>query len=197
MVDDRLLGDETRESVMGLDDLDSGGDLEQLPQTAAAVLGHGQLLAELLVNLACFLASSVGDLDQFASKAGEEIKDVGTNDAFRAALPVVTVDDVIGPELFDDGVVEIVVLDDDPGDALKGLVEPYPLVLGDGWELVVANERLVAEGSQDDLAIPLGIPDDVQVSLVDDVGAERGIDNCHAVLLEIGAMRLNAADSSK
>ena len=46
---------------------------------------------------------------QLTSKAGEEIKDVGTNDAFRAALPVVTMDDVIGPELFDDGVIEIVV----------------------------------------------------------------------------------------
>ena len=86
---------------------------------------------------------------------------------------------VIGFKRCNHIIVKIVILDNDATHTFKRLVELNALFLGNRRKPTVSNESFVTQSSNDHGSVFLRMLENVQMSLMNNVGAKGGIDNWH------------------
>ena len=164
---------------MGLDGFDHRADIDQLAQPFAPEFRHGQLFPQLQVDFFDRFVIRIGDIHQPAAIGGQQFFHMGADGGLRPFLPVVPVQDIVRTDQGNHVVIQHILLDHHFRHALHGPVELYPLLLGNGRKLVIADQRPVGKGAHNHFSPLAGLPDDIYVPLVDDVGAETGIDGLH------------------
>ena len=179
VLDDGFLCDESGQTVVHLDRLDDGDDLEKAAESAAARLRHGELLAHAPVDVADLCAFGIGRLNELAAAACECGKNVLADGGLRALRPVAPVHDVVGAEAVDDLIVHDVFLHDDLCDLGQHADHFHALFERLGRETVVAHHLRIGEHADRDRSELCRRTQEVSVPLVDDVGAEARINFFH------------------
>ena len=164
---------------MHLDGLDDGDDREETAQTAAARLGHGELLAHLPVDLAHLVIVGIGWFDQFSAIARKCRKDIFADGGLRTLRPVAPVDDVVGAQTIQYLIVHDVILYNDLRNLGQFAEHRHALLERLRRKAVIAHHLRIGEYADGDAAELCRRAQEVLVPCVDDIRAEAGVNVLH------------------
>ena len=174
--DPRLLDDQPGEPVVRLEQPDERLRREQPPQALQPDRRRDADLAQRLVERGRRDALGVRHLDELAAPLGQHLDHALPRCRLDARLPVVAVDDEVGPVLPQVRLVVERLLGHDARDALQVLDHDLPLLVAHVRQPLVARDRRVGEQADRHLAVLAGLREDVQVARVDEVGTHADVD---------------------
>ena len=187
-----LLNDESSETAVRFHSLNDRRHFQKLTKSLSSVLRHGKLLAKLKIDLLNLLVICIGNINHLSAVGFNELLHMISYGLLRSLLPVITVDNIVGMDKSYYIVVHHIFLDHYLGDALDGTVKLHSFFLGNGRELVVADQCLIGQSADDDSSLLTRLVDYIKMTVVDNIGTKTSICCLHLSALLIDYGNLNA-----
>ena len=171
-----VLDDEPGEAVVRLQEAQEGLGGKKAPEHVAPTVGRDAEFAETLVERGGADALGVLRLDELATPFGDDVDDVLARLLLNALAPVTAVDDEVGLEGAEVGLVVKRRLRHGARNVLDGIDDGPALLKRHVGKALVAGDGRVGEDAHDNLAMLGGDLEDVEVPGMDEVGAHANVD---------------------